>query len=122
MIVGATDENGEAMRSDSNTPGSNALWQDRFIVAPGTAIEGADYTDAGETRTDSGRSMAAPLVTGAAALVKEKFPELTNRQVLQVLLDTASKSIPGYDVAIHGQGLLDVEAALSVDPYAYNNP
>ena len=122
IIVGATDQAGEAMRSDSNTPGSNSLWQDRFIVAPGTAIEGADYTDADKTTTASGTSMAAPLVTGASALVKEKYPQLTNRQVLQVLLDTASKTIPNYDVEIHGQGLLDVEAALNVDPSLYTNP
>jgi hypothetical protein len=37
---------------------------------------------------------------------------LTNAEVLQVLLDTADDSFASFEPALHGQGLLDVEAAL----------
>jgi subtilisin family serine protease len=119
VIVGATNQEGTEMWVDSNTPGTDASIQDRFLVAPGVAIEGADYRDPDDFATQTGTSMAGPLVAGAAAMVKEKFSQLSNRQVLQILLDTASTSIPDYDPAIHGQGLLDIEAALDVDPSTY---
>jgi hypothetical protein len=58
-------------------------------------------------------------VTGAAALVKGQFPTLSNAAVLQILLDTADSSFDGYDAAIHGQGMLDIEAALNINPTDY---
>lgn len=59
-------------------------------------------------------------VAAAAAKVKSKFPELSNKAVLQVLLDTASKKSPYY-VKAHGQGVLDMAAALAIDPDDYTD-
>jgi subtilisin family serine protease len=96
----------------SATPGTDSDFQDRWIVAPGSALSTASSTDNTGYRTVPGTSFAAPQVTGAAALVKGQFPSLTNAEVLQVLLDTADDSFASFEPALHGQGLLDVEAAL----------
>ncbi|EAI8629693.1 peptidase S8, partial [Campylobacter lari] len=40
----------------------------------------------------SGTSMATPMVSGAAALVSEKFPFLNGKQIADVLLSTANKN------------------------------
>ena len=60
----------------------------------------------------TGTSMAAPHVTGALALLMERFPYLSNPQVRDVLLTTA------YDLGeegvdeIYGWGLIDLQRAI----------
>ncbi|WP_086247687.1 S8 family serine peptidase [Campylobacter vicugnae] len=73
------------------------------LVAPGTNIKnvnGSYGEDIGilSTKIDndkyrklSGTSMATPMVTGAAALVAEKFKFLDGKQIADVLLSTANK-------------------------------
>lgn len=127
LWVGAVDNNGqpaEFLLADgtevgTNVPGSDADIQARWISAPGSAVDGAFFDNNTEYLRVSGTSQAAPLVTGAAALVKSQFPTLSNVAVMQVLLDTANSSFSAYDPAIHGQGILDIEAALNIDPANY---
>ena len=60
----------------------------------------------------SGTSMAAPHVTGALALLLERFPYLTGAQVRDVMLTTATDiGAPGVD-EIYGWGLLNLKAAI----------
>lgn len=75
----------------------------------------------------SGTSFSVPLVAGAAALVKQKTPNLRPADVKSALVNTASSGIqdPGAgdaDVLTAGAGKLNVDAALrtnvSVDPAA----
>jgi len=108
--------------SSSNVPGSDPEIQARWISAPGTLINGPFFDNNTDYLKVSGTSQAAPMVTGAAALVKSQFPTLDNAAVLQVLLDTADRSFTGYDSALHGQGVLDIEAALQINPADYASP
>lgn len=73
------------------------------LVAPGSNINSinASYgvkdgifgtTNKKLYRTLSGTSMAAPMVSGAAALVSQKFPFLNGKQIADVLLSTANKN------------------------------
>ena len=77
----------------------------------------------------SGTSMAAPVVSGAAALLLQKNPNLTPDQVKARMMKTAYKSFPSssiatdpmtgtqytsyYDIFTIGAGYLDIQAALS---------
>jgi subtilisin family serine protease len=103
----------------SNVPGSDPDIQGRFLMAPGVTVNGPFFGNNSEYFKLSGTSQSAPLVTGAAALVKSQFPTLTNDVVLQILLDTADDTFTGYNPELHGQGILDIEAALQVDVSRY---
>ena len=66
-----------------------------------------------------GTSMAAPLVSGSAALIASRFPALSNVALRQLLQETAfDLGAPGRDDS-YGFGLVDVVAALrKADPTA----
>lgn len=120
VIVSAVNDNLELERY-SNFPGDSCKLQERWISAPGTvtAATSAIVNDPASTTVEKGTSFAAPLVTGAAAAVAEAFPGLSNRGVLRLLLSTADRSFAGYNAKEHGQGLLDLEAALAANPADY---
>ena len=64
----------------------------------------------------SGTSFAAPMVTGAMALVLRNRPDVTHAQAVRMVLNTARDiEVPGLD-NFTGHGLLDVAAALQADP------
>jgi subtilisin family serine protease len=117
ITVGAVSSSFELERY-SNFPGDDCGLQERWMVAPGT-VGAADYDSDTNIVTQSGTSFATPLVTGAAAAVAEAFPSLSNRAVLRLLLSTADQSFAGYNAEEHGQGLLDLEAALAATPSNY---
>ncbi|WP_203290651.1 S8 family peptidase [Maricaulis parjimensis] len=120
LIVGSVDPNGRISRF-SNTPGTACLTiygqcyrgnrlMDRFLVAPGELILVSDG-EGGVTRL-SGTSFAAPLVTGAAALVQGRWEWLKAHNVADVLLRSATDlGAEGVD-EVYGWGLLNVDAAL----------
>ncbi len=58
------------------------------IFAPGVAIRAASPDD--EYRPSDGTSIAAPVVSGLAALLLAYFPELTTADVRRILLETAT--------------------------------
>jgi len=82
---------------------------DSFLLAPGVRILSTYPGDSYATMT--GTSMSAPLVAAAVAVLHQTWPHLNGRQLASLLLDTADKTIPGYAVHVHGQGLLDMERA-----------
>lgn len=85
------------------------------MVAPGDVVfTGATDTAGHPTYwVGSGTSFAAPLVSGAAAVVWSAFPYFDNDLVRQTLLGTAKDlGAPGVD-AMFGHGLLDVGAAVN---------
>ncbi len=62
----------------------------------------------------NGTSFAAPFVSGAASLVWAKYPELSNRQVANILMASADDiGEPGWDTRT-GSGMLNVRRALAM--------
>ena len=80
------------------------------VTAPGSTIKSA--RNSGGYIALSGTSMAAPMVSGVAALVMEAFPYLSVEQVKNILLTTATDlGDPGVDV-VYGWGLIDADKAI----------
>lgn len=112
LVVGALDTaNPTQLASYSNACGVAMRY---CLVAPGTAL----FIDPDATASNiryfygSGTSYAAPLVSGAAALVWQAFPYFNNDLVRQTLLGTATDlGAAGVDPTF-GYGLLNVGKAV----------
>lgn len=78
------------------------------VVAVDVQTVGKD----GEAVTITGNSFAAPAIAGAAALLKQYWPQLGGREISRILLDTATDlGAAGVDDKF-GAGLLNVEKAM----------
>lgn len=112
IVVGSVDKNGN-MSSYSNKAG---LLKDFFMVAPGGNISTAEliYTTAkGNSYSYTyGTSFAAPMVTGAFALLAQKYPFLKGSQIRDILFRTATDlGAVGVD-DVYGQGALNITKAM----------
>ena len=74
------------------------------------AINGADSTSNTGYKTNNGTSFAAPLVTGAVAVVAEQFPWMTSKNLGATILTTGTAAADPSD--IWGRGLLDLGKAV----------
>ncbi|KMK76635.1 peptidase S8 [Alkalihalobacillus pseudalcaliphilus] len=100
FAVGATDQvNNRASFSQYGTG--------LDIVAPGVEVE-STYLN-GEYASLSGTSMATPHVAGVAALIKAKNPMLSNEEIRQQLVQTAT---PLGSADMYGSGLVNAEVAV----------
>jgi len=135
ITVGATDDKGTSSLSDDAVASFSAYgtpngFSKPDLVAPGkdiVSLLSSDDNNLGSShpanRVDgpdgsryfrmSGTSMAAPMVSGAAALLLQDEPNLTPDQVKYRLTATANKSWWGYNAAKAGAGCLDIYAAVS---------
>ncbi|MHA6624543.1 type VII secretion-associated serine protease mycosin [Pseudonocardia sichuanensis] len=86
-------------------------WVD--VAAPGTGLRSL-AVGGGTVDGLDGTSFAAPWVAGVAALVRERFPELTAAQVVDRILATARRQ-PDLRGAL-GHGVVDPVAALTALP------
>ena len=113
LVVGAVDASGR-LASFSNKAGDVA---GAYLVAPGVNVLSSYGSSYGYM---TGTSMAAPAVSGAAALITGYWPYLRANQVAAILLNTADDlGAPGVD-AVYGHGLLNVNRALApIGRYTY---
>lgn len=105
VAVTAVNEKGR-LASYANACGAAAAW---CLAAPGTGIYATD-TGGGYT-TMTGTSMAAAVTSGALAVVKSRFPELSAEQIVSRVLTTAKDDGIYANQALYGHGLLDLGAA-----------
>jgi membrane-anchored mycosin MYCP len=99
-------------------------WVD--VAAPGEAVVSLDPASVGivNTRRSNagaplmGTSYAAPVVSGLAALVRARFPELSARQVMQRIEATAHRPPGGWNSFV-GNGAVDPLAALTDVPVVH---
>ena len=108
LAVGGLDSGGAASRESSSEGISIG------VAAPAENLVGALPGGLYASKW-SGTSGAAPLVSGVAALIRSKYPDLTAPQVINRIIMTAKDAgIPGKDT-IYGHGILDADAAVNAD-------
>jgi subtilisin family serine protease len=113
LLVGAsTYKNGiESLAEFSNFPGKYLC--KTFITAPGDQINST--VTGGSFGEKSGTSMAAPMVAGAACLLKQAYPHLSAKELGKHILKTArTMTTEGTSLSPtqFGVGVLDLKAAL----------
>lgn len=96
-------------RGPSTCGGTGSLLIKPEVSAPGTSIRSSGSATGYTTLT--GTSMAAPHVAGAVALLKQAFPNLTGKQILEALYYTARDLGTVGEDNTYGMGLIDVYAA-----------
>lgn len=120
LCVGALGEDGTA----ALTVGGQAMtlagpWVK--VAAPGTNMVSLDPNGPGlvnaipgQNKLDAinGTSFAAPVVSGVAALVRARMPDLTPRQVMRRIVETASNPARGNDNLV-GAGAVNPVGALT---------
>ncbi len=125
LTVGAVDMDGHPMSQGNQGQGSTSVagpWVG--IAAPGTDVVGLSPRDDGIVNAidgpdntllvPSGTSFSAAIVSGVAALVRAKFPQLSAYQVINRLTHTAHAPARGVDNQV-GHGVIDPVAALTWD-------
>jgi hypothetical protein len=125
LVVGSWDPYKNSLASFSNQAGSlctvmvGTVCQDKYkisdfyILAPGTSITSTYPVGMAKSgyATMSGTSMSAPTIAGAVAIIHQEWPQMTGANIAKLLLVTANKKLPGYNVDVMGQGLLDMDRA-----------
>lgn len=84
ITVGASDDNGQA--ADFSNYGKEVV----DVFAPGVAMY-APFPGVNQYKSWEGTSMAAPVVTGAAALLRSYFPQLKAAEIKQIIHQSATK-------------------------------
>jgi subtilisin family serine protease len=124
LIVGAltgigTTSDPVSLASYSNTAGINTTIQERFLVESGVSPFGsvADAYNGVALTSGNGTSYAAPRVAAYAAIVHQKFPNLTAPNTADILLATARYDTltcyPNCDKSVYGQGEASLSRALA---------
>lgn len=107
LTVGGVDRNRQESL-DSSTEGISIA-----VAAPSEELVGA-YLD-NQYATWSGTSAAAPIVSGLAALIMQKYPDLTSAQVIQRITSSADDAGDKGRDNLYGFGIINPEKALAQD-------
>jgi subtilisin family serine protease len=115
IAVAGVDKNANASELSSTsgfTIGVTAPSEELVAAYPG-----------GEYRIWSGTSGAAPIVSGMVALIRSLYPEMDAANVVNRVIQSATKNgFENYSSA-YGYGLIDAEAALNIElPIVQDNP
>jgi hypothetical protein len=112
IIAGAVDDNG-AISDFSDRAGNQP---NHYLAARGESVccqykDGQMYVENGYVYLISGTSFAAPQIAGAAALLAQAFPNLTGKQIADILLRSAFDAGNAGTDAVYGRGILDIAKA-----------
>ena len=124
LTVGAVDTNGQPLTQGGGQGSSSIAGPWVSIAAPGMDIVGLSPRDDGlinaidgpdnSLLVPAGTSFSTAIVSGVAALVRAKYPQLSAYQVINRLIRTARPPARGVDNQV-GYGVVDPVAALTWD-------
>ncbi|MFC4377460.1 type VII secretion-associated serine protease mycosin [Nocardia halotolerans] len=124
LSVASVDADGQPSALSLRGPWVGAAAIGRNIVSLDSKPGGTGLVDGVQTMQGiqpvNGTSFAAPYVSGLAALIRSRYPELSAQQVIERITRTAHAPGRGRDDAI-GAGLIDPLAALTA-PLAAEPP
>jgi hypothetical protein len=107
LTVAGLDRTGQAS-TDSSSQGISI-----GVAAPAEKLAGG--LPGGSYAEWAGTSGATPIVSGVAALIRSKWPEMSAKQVINRIVSTAKdEGAPGKD-PLYGFGVLNAEGALKDD-------
>lgn len=108
-VIGVTAISTDGTRQDYSSWGEGVV----------TASIGGPFSlrdlASGEVQQRSGTSFSAPVVTGVLALAKQRWPQATSNQLLQLLVKTGLNPDHGWN-KYTGFGGIDPGAILNTDP------
>ena len=110
--VGAIDTTGKVAPYSSWGQGTS-------IAAVGGPIVLRNY-ETGNKASTEGTSVSTPLIAGFLALAKQKWPNATGNQLLQLMTKTALNN-EGHWNKYTGYGVADLGAMMNTDPSQYPN-
>jgi membrane-anchored mycosin MYCP len=105
IAVSAVDRNGTVW--DGAIGGPEVVLSAPGVYIPLVCAEGGDWV-AGYYPTSNGTSNATAVVSGAAALIRAKYPKLPARNVIQRLISTADDAGPPGRDPDYGYGRLNL--------------
>ena len=108
-VVGVT-----AIGIDGNRQDYSSWGQGVTTTAVGGPLSVHDY-DTGQIKQVSGTSVSAPIVAGVLALARQKWPNATSNQLLQLLVKTGLNPDHTWN-QYTGYGGIDPGAMLKTDP------
>lgn len=112
IVVGAANREGNGITEFSSRGPTADNRPKPDISAPGEKIVSAK--EGGDYRSLSGTSMAAPHISGIAAVMLERNPRLKPFQIKQILSNSAKQLNADFDRNTQGMGLVDVVNAINV--------
>ena len=110
-----------SLTSKKDSDLGNTSWDNLTALTPAgvaknwtvTVVGDQIFEIKGQRYVGSGSSYAAPVVTGTAALLKEKYPWMDGSLIRQTILSTATDiGDPGVD-STYGWGLINIDKALN---------
>ncbi|MCV7410459.1 type VII secretion-associated serine protease mycosin [Mycobacterium florentinum] len=115
LTVGGVGQNGAPSEFSMHGPWVSVAAAADNVIALGPGGDPVDALSGKEGPVPiAGTSFAAAYVSGLAALVRQKFPDLTPAQVMHRIIATARHPGGGVDDSV-GAGIIDAVAALTWD-------
>lgn len=105
IIAGALNGSG-SIASFSNRAGSGANWT---LMALGSGVRTINQN--GQLSLWSGTSFSAPIISGAVALMAQAFPNLTAKEIVDILFSTADDLGAAGTDTTYGHGRLNIQRA-----------
>ena len=106
IIAGALDTNLTDLTAFSNRAGAGSQY---YLAALGRGVRTIDQDGTGFLY--SGTSFAAPIISGAVALMAQAFPNLSGQQIIDILFRSADELGSAGTDTTFGRGRLNIQRA-----------